>query len=302
MSRRDVAIAGAGVLLAAALAVLPYLGVVGQLPWASDSLVWITRGMPDDPGWWDWVLHTRHFIAWRPLTALSFVVDGWLVGARDPRVYLVTNLVLHTLGGVLAWLCFRRWTGDRGAWGLLAVLVVLGHPVSDDVVTVVARRSYLLSLDLGLVALIAHRGALDRPAWSLMSGVALWLAVLGHEQAVVLLPVLAMLGLASAPWRSALSACVSPAALVGAALVGRARVLGGWFGGYDERWFASLDPSGRPIAERLESVDPVAIGSSALRYLLDPHGPVGLAPLLPGALARGLALSLVVAAAAALQE
>ncbi|MCB9686302.1 MAG: hypothetical protein H6735_14765 [Alphaproteobacteria bacterium] len=302
MSRRAWAIAAVGLLLAAALGVLPWLGVVGQLPWAADSLVWVARGTPDDPGWWDWVMHTRHFVGWRPVTAISFVVDGWLAGARDPRIHLVTNLVLHALGGALVWLAWRRWTGDRGAWGLIAVLVVLGHPVADDVVTVVARRSYLLSLDLGLVALIAHRAALERPLWSLASGLALMLAALAHEQAAVLLPVLALSALATVPWRAALTACAAPTVLLGVALAGRARVLGGWLGGYDERWFASLGPDGRPIAERLESVDPWAIGSSAIRYLLDPHGPSGLGPLLPSPLAWGVAVALVVAAAWALRE
>lgn len=302
MTRRELAIAVAGAWISVVLGTLPYVGVVGQLPWAADSLVWISRGTPDDPGWWDWVLHTRHFIGWRPVTAFSFVVDGWVAGTRDPRIYLVTNLVLHAFAGVATWFAWRRWTGDRGAWGLIAVLVVLGHPVSDDVVTIVARRSYLLSLDLGLLALIAHRSALDRPVWSLVSGGALLLAALSHEQAVVLLPVLVLLGMATARWRQALAASLSPTFLVVAALVGRAQVLGGWVGGYEEHWFASLGADGRPVAERLESIDPLAIAGSALRYLLDPHGPDGVVPLLPAASVWVVALALLTAIALAARD
>ena len=62
----------AALLIAAALALQPFLGTLEFDPMALDSVYWIVRSAVSGEGWWSWTFGGPHFIAYRPVAALSF--------------------------------------------------------------------------------------------------------------------------------------------------------------------------------------------------------------------------------------
>src|SRR5262249_49432127 len=63
---------------------------------------------------------------WIPLTWLSLLADYQLYGLR-PWGYHLTNLALHVANALLAYLLFRRWTGQPSRSFVAAALFAL-HP------------------------------------------------------------------------------------------------------------------------------------------------------------------------------
>src|SRR5207253_5659704 len=57
---------------------------------------------------------------YRPLTNLSYALD-YALGGLDPRVYHITNLLLHALNSLLVFWLARYYTGKR----LLALFTAL---------------------------------------------------------------------------------------------------------------------------------------------------------------------------------
>ena len=148
---------GMALAFAAAVGIWPYLGTLGYGPMSLDDVYWIQRGSPHADAPWEWIFGSAHFIAYRPVNALSFWLTGTFGGPDG--WHRLFNLLVHVANGVLV----HRVAGvvpGLGRWGaLLAAAVFLWHPVTDDVVPWLARRHYELATGFSLAAmLLVSRG------------------------------------------------------------------------------------------------------------------------------------------------
>jgi hypothetical protein len=184
-----------------------------------------------------------HFF--RPLVWLLFWAQTRAFGL-DPRGFHAASLGLHLLNAsLLGWLFYRLANGEgrrtneeqtaasSALFGVSAALVVSAivalHPAPFEAVVWISAQSELLAAALLLAALhlwLPRQSAKDQapktnqPAsyalrssifgpWSLLATLALGLALLAKESAVIGLPLLALIGLANIQG-SHLQACKSP--------------------------------------------------------------------------------------------
>lgn len=274
-------------LLVLVFGLWPYRELFDQLPWGADATKWVAGASLDNPGWWDWCTDRKHFVGYRPITAFTFLLDQALFG-YSARGYRGTDLLLHASTGLLLYGLWRALTGDRGPAGLVPVLLLFGHPATEEVVPYVARRSYLLANGFGLATLLATvalgRAQRRLPLWSAVVAALLGLAVLSNEVAFVVLPLLPPLVLIVTPpeHQRARLAGLGPAVVVAAAaIVLRHSVLGVWGGGYRRRYFA-LVRDGVTVWTELHSWEPRLIANACFRYLFNPNNPGGRPPLFDG--------------------
>ncbi len=287
------AVVVAAVLLAA---VWPWWPMLDVLPQGADATKWVGRA--DLSGdWVGWVLNRKHFVGYRPVTALSFVLNHATTGYAAWG-YRVTDIGLHAVGALLALALHRRWFG--GSWIATGVVgaVLLAHPAIEEVVPVTSRRSYLLASDFGLLALLLHGEALSATTrarrWGLgaLTAASTLLAVTSNEVAYVFVPLI-VLRTSSEAWR-ALPAVAGPSVVAAAVAVGlRAAILDSVAGGYQKRYFAFLGPQGVPAWVELPDWQPGRIALAAIRYLFLPNGPSGEGPLLPVGLPQDLGAGLI---------
>jgi hypothetical protein len=94
-----------------------------------------------------------HGAFYRPVTHLSFALDGWLSGL-DVAGYHRTDLAL--LAGCALCLAALVRRLANGWAGLLAGVVFVLHPIQLELVTVPARRADTLALLFGLACLLAQ--------------------------------------------------------------------------------------------------------------------------------------------------
>lgn len=141
----------------------------------------------------------------RPLSMVSFLLDG-LVWPTDPEPFKRTNLLLHLLTGLIAFLLARQLLraaqlpAERSDWlALTAVGLWLLHPLQTATVFLVVQRMTILCtafVMLSLMALLAARRRLldGHPAGALrlcaLAALPALLATLSKESAAVL-PLLA---------------------------------------------------------------------------------------------------------------
>jgi tetratricopeptide (TPR) repeat protein len=102
---------------------------------------WVQQGLT-----WEglrWAFTTFHFANWFPLTWLSLMLDVEIAGV-DPRMFHLTNLVLHAANTLLLFEVLRRATGalERSAW--VAALFAV-HPLHVESVAWIAERKDVLS-------------------------------------------------------------------------------------------------------------------------------------------------------------
>jgi len=135
---------------------------------------------------------------WRPLTRLSFCLEGAL-WARDgdlpdPFAFHLTNLLLHGLAALLLLGLLRRLVPARPLLAAGAALVFAVHPLHAWTVATLAGRADLLALLLALAALLLWiRARAEAPVLLPLSGLAFFLALLSKECALALLPVALLL-------------------------------------------------------------------------------------------------------------
>jgi len=96
----------------------------------------------------------KHVFAQRGLTQLSFALNYRLTGLSLPPLHL-TNIVLHTLCGMLVWLLLRQMV--QGRWlALLGALLFVIHPLQTQAVTYLAQRATILGTFFSLVAIFCY--------------------------------------------------------------------------------------------------------------------------------------------------
>lgn len=240
MSSRGRVWAGIALASICAASIRPYLWVLTIWPVSRDATIWISRGALSFSGWQDWVFRTNHFnVGYRPLTALSYTAD-YLIGGFAVLPYRLTDMGLHVLAAILVYCTYRRLAPKLPRWGgLLAAALFAAHPVVDQVLPQLARRSYSLATVFGLAALLvlcprcATAGAWVR---SLVGGTLLTAAVLAHEAAYMTVPIVLLAVFHRAfgrpdRWRRVVALCAIPLLLTVGALWIRSGVVGG-VGGY----------------------------------------------------------------------
>ena len=126
---------------------------------------------------------------YRPLYWISLALDRRMWGL-DASGFHFTNLLLHWINGVLAFLVLRRlriatWTAG------VAAMLWMGLPINTEAVAWVSARGYLLCAFFVLLALLAADGYLRRGrSWLLLLAyfAASFAALLSHEEGVLVLP------------------------------------------------------------------------------------------------------------------
>lgn len=144
-----------------------------------------------------WTL--RSFLAGRPLTELTFALDGWR-GGIDGGTFHETSLLVHLAAVVLVWIFTRSYFQRAGiehaatvALGVTALFAL--HPIQAEAVAYVAQRAEALAslLSVGaLAALLRAEDARSRRSRSLLcaGGVTLFGFALLAKPSVVSLPAL----------------------------------------------------------------------------------------------------------------
>ena len=189
----------------AALTLYAYRDVWGR-PFAADDYQWLlnVRGL----SWRQVVARAfdvnaqSHF--YRPLVWLLFWTQTTLFGL-EPRPFHIVSMALHGLNaGLLGWLAWRLGVNRWGA--LLAAAVVALHPAPFEAVVWVSAQSELLAAALLLIMVhlwLTGQGDSGSAAISLSSHLLVWptlatlalvLALLAKESAVIGLPLLVLLG------------------------------------------------------------------------------------------------------------
>ena len=129
-----------------------------------------------------------HF--YRPLIWLLFWRQLQLFGL-EPRGYHQVSLALHVLNAVL--LATLAWRLGAGRWsGLLAAIFALLHPAPFEAIVWISAQSELLAA--GLLLAMLHLWRWPSRFAPLLATVALGLALLAKESAVIGLPLLVLLG------------------------------------------------------------------------------------------------------------
>jgi hypothetical protein len=253
----------------------PYLPILHWWPQTTDGALWISRGAFTNPYWLDWVCCKPHFVFYRPVVAFSYSLS-YALGGFDPFAHRVTDLLAHVASGLLVTVLYRELNRSGPRWGAaLAAAVFLLHPVSEEVVPVLARRGYGLMTLFGVVSVITFVRACRRdriislPA--LASALAFAASVLSTELNFVLVPMYPILAFhlmtaRGRHWTRPL--VISALPLVTAAAI------------YALRLFIVGDHGGYQAAASWEKL--LAIVRASWRYLLFPSsasGVPGWAPL-----------------------
>src|SRR5262249_25167564 len=139
---------------------------------------------------------------YRPLTSMSFFVDGTLSGMR-PAWFHGVNTVLHALATLLVTLLALELSGGRRSVGWVAGSLFAVHPIHVEAVAGIVGRSEILAALGALGAILSHRRALvaARVRAPLWTGAA-WGAVLGGmlaKESAIVTPLLCVLSDAAFP-------------------------------------------------------------------------------------------------------
>ncbi len=161
------------ILLLALLAVAPYL-LLPAKPFIADSF----RAIADNPAvqqgpllrvfavdFWGTPLNKSASTgSYRPLVSLSYALQARLFG-NSPRVFHLTDMLLHALGTVLVGVLIATWK-PNSRWIVPCAALFAMHPaVSEAVVSLVGRADLMASVALLAALALQLRSALlaDEP-------------------------------------------------------------------------------------------------------------------------------------------
>ncbi len=101
-----------------------------------------------------WAFTTGHAANWHPLTWLTHMLD-WKLYGDNPRGHHATNILLHSLNAVLAFLAIRRLTGSFWPSAVAAALFAW-HPLRVESVVWISERKDVLSGFFGLATIWSY--------------------------------------------------------------------------------------------------------------------------------------------------
>jgi len=121
---------------------------------------------------------------YRPLFWLSLMIDNKISG-RNPKLFHVTNILIHGLNGILIFLIFRRWF--TGPLPLIAALAWLSLPIHTEVVAWISGRAIGLATLFVLLDVFAALKYSERRAWKylVLMSLSSCAALLSHEAGIV---------------------------------------------------------------------------------------------------------------------
>jgi len=135
---------------------------------------------------------------YRPLFWMSLGLDRWIWGLDHPGGFHLTNLLLHWINGLLGFLLLRRLRVSL--WiAICTVLIWLGLPIHSEVVAWISGRTYSLALCLMLAALLLGQSYITSGRARMLIGfnVLSFLALLCHEEAVLIVPFIVLIAYAT---------------------------------------------------------------------------------------------------------
>jgi hypothetical protein len=139
-----------------------------------------------------WAFTTFAAANWHPLTWISLMLD-WSIGGPGPRVFHLTNLILHLANVLLLFFVLDRMTGRRRPSAVTAALFAI-HPLHVESVAWIAERKDVLSTLFMLLTLVAYAGFVERPGLVRRLAVVLLFALgLMAKPMLVTLPVLLLM-------------------------------------------------------------------------------------------------------------
>jgi tetratricopeptide (TPR) repeat protein len=121
---------------------------------------------------------------YRPFFWLSLMIDNKISG-RNPKLFHVTNILIHGLNGILIFLIFRRWF--TGPLPLIAALAWLSLPIHTEVVAWISGRAIGLATLFVLLDVFAALKYSERRAWKylVLMSLSSCAALLSHEAGIV---------------------------------------------------------------------------------------------------------------------
>jgi len=139
-----------------------------------------------------WAFTTVAAANWHPLTWISLMLDR-SIGGPGPRVFHLTNLILHVANTLLLFFVLDRMTGRRRPSAGTAALFAI-HPLHVESVAWIAERKDVLSTLFLLLTLVVYAGFVDRPGPARRLAVVLMFALgLLAKPMLVTLPLLLLL-------------------------------------------------------------------------------------------------------------
>jgi protein O-mannosyl-transferase len=139
-----------------------------------------------------WAFTTGHAANWHPLTWLSHMADVSLFDLK-PAGHHATNLLLHTIAAILAFLVFQGLTGSVGRSAWIAALFAV-HPAHVESVAWISERKDVLSAVFWFATVLAYTAWVRRRGAGRYALVLLLFAAgLMSKPMVVTLPVVLLL-------------------------------------------------------------------------------------------------------------
>jgi tetratricopeptide (TPR) repeat protein len=139
-----------------------------------------------------WALSATHAANWHPLTWWSLQLDASIHGLQ-PAGFHLANVLLHA-GCV--WLLYVFLESATGAWwpSTLAAAIFGWHPLRAESVAWISERKDVLSMFLGLLALLAYARYVRKRSWRGYLAVTIFFALaLAAKPMMVTLPFLMLL-------------------------------------------------------------------------------------------------------------
>lgn len=111
-----------------------------------------------------WALTATDISYWQPMTLFSLVLDYEIFGL-NPRGFLMTNLLLHTLNALFLFLALKRMTGSLWQSAFVATLFAI-HPLNVESVAWVVERKNVLSTFFWMLTMLSYVYYSERPSLS----------------------------------------------------------------------------------------------------------------------------------------
>jgi hypothetical protein len=132
---------------------------------------------------------SRYFVGnYAPLQIVSYMFDYTLWGVK-PAGFILTNILLHALNGILFYFLLFRMTGDR-LWSSIAAFIFLFHPLQVESVAWISQRKNVLSMFFFLISFHAYYDYLSHEFRSLrayaLSLITFFMALLTKSVAIVM--------------------------------------------------------------------------------------------------------------------
>jgi hypothetical protein len=156
---------------------------VTQLPEVREGLTWSNVC---------WAITATHAANWHPLTWWSLQLDASIHGL-SPAGFHLMNVLLHAAS---VWLLYLFLESSTRAWwpSTLAAAIFGWHPLRAESVAWISERKDVLSMFLGLLALLAYAWYVHRREWQRYLAVTVCFALaLAAKPMMVTLPLLMLL-------------------------------------------------------------------------------------------------------------